>query len=153
MSLTKEIKDDYSLLQAKQSNYQRTLTVLERIKSFLCEEGLVPRGELTDILSFAPTFELHNSWNCALIGFIYLSFNFNWHVIYKNKELTHSLTKKPSCAKKKKGVWAPSITKMRKTKLRQVKHLLFFLYLLSLTSLHTSSPTFNYNETQSPCLE
>ncbi|XXG44130.1 hypothetical protein AAC387_Pa01g4006 [Persea americana] len=32
--------------EAKQSNYQRTLTVLERIKSFLCEEGLVPRENL-----------------------------------------------------------------------------------------------------------
>lgn len=44
------------------TNIPRTFTVLERIKSLLCgEEGLVPRGELTDILSSTPTFELHNS--------------------------------------------------------------------------------------------
>ncbi|XP_021748655.1 nicotinamide/nicotinic acid mononucleotide adenylyltransferase-like [Chenopodium quinoa] len=36
--------------EAKQSSYQRTLTVLTRVKSFLCENGLVSPGSLRVML-------------------------------------------------------------------------------------------------------
>lgn len=36
--------------EAKQSNYQRTLTVLSRVKSFLCENGPLSTGSLKVIL-------------------------------------------------------------------------------------------------------
>lgn len=34
----------HSHLQAKQSSFQRSLTVLNRVKSFLIEGGLIPKG-------------------------------------------------------------------------------------------------------------
>ncbi|KAF3453304.1 hypothetical protein FNV43_RR03744 [Rhamnella rubrinervis] len=36
--------------EAKQSTYQRTLTVLSRLKSFLCERGLIPKESLKIML-------------------------------------------------------------------------------------------------------
>lgn len=43
-SLKFNFRSSKLLLQARQSTFQRSLTVLSRVKSILCESGQVPRG-------------------------------------------------------------------------------------------------------------